>query len=133
MITSELSLRLFTERKEAAFLLKGTPEVGKLPFLAAMGILLSECGFEVLLVGSSNAAVEALTRELSNLDRELDYIHVRRGVAERQCLTTANLENGTGLYESLGAHPDHILPGLKAVKKSRDRSSEGDTVHIQAC
>jgi energy-coupling factor transporter ATP-binding protein EcfA2 len=135
-----LSLMDWNDHQRAAFaslhrtkggclLIEGYPGCGKTTVLAAMGIFLSECGFKVLLVGSSNAAVEALTRELSNLHHKLDYIHIRRGVAERQCLATAYLAEDTAVYESLGAHADHILPGLKAMESFRDRRSEGDTAH----
>jgi DNA replication protein DnaC len=58
--------------KGGCLLIEGYPGWGETTVLAAMGIFLSECGFKVLLVSSSNAAVEALTRELSNLDHELD-------------------------------------------------------------
>ncbi|KAL3496469.1 P-loop containing nucleoside triphosphate hydrolase protein [Aspergillus germanicus] len=115
--------------KGGCLLIEGYPGCEKTTVLADMGIFLSECGFKVLLVGSSNAAVEALTRELRNLDHELDYIYIRHGVAERQCLTTAYLANDTAVYGSFGAHADHIMPGLKAMESFRDRRSEGHTAH----
>jgi hypothetical protein len=85
-----------------------------------MGIFLLEHRFKVLLMGLSNTAMEALTWELNNLYYKLDYIHIRRGVAERQCLATAYLVEDTVVYKSLGAHVDYILPGLKAMESFWD-------------
>lgn len=64
-------------------LLEVYPEYGKTTVLAALAILYYivlcyNAGMHVLLFASSNAAVDALSRELVSLTNKIDYVCVRQ-------------------------------------------------------
>jgi hypothetical protein len=66
------------------------PGCGKTTVLAAIAIIFYLCGFDILLVGPSNASVDALTKKFKELGPDFNYVRVRRGEVEKRSRTTAN-------------------------------------------
>lgn len=69
--------------KGGCSILEGFPGCGKTTVLAATAILLYHCGFNVLHVGASNAAVDALADALTALE-PTSYVCIRRAEVEQR-------------------------------------------------
>lgn len=76
--------------KGGCAVLEGSRKCGRTTVLAAIAIFLVDCGFNVFLVGPSNASVDALARGTSKLDPDNDYVRVRPANVESMALKTAN-------------------------------------------
>ena len=63
--------------------IEGYPSCGKTSTLAALARYYQKAGLHVLLVGPSNAAVDARTAESTALDGDADYVRVRQAAVER--------------------------------------------------
>ena len=122
------AFRSVRNTKAGCSLLEGFPGCGKTTVLAAIAIFLRLCGFDILLVGPSNAAVDALTREFEELAPELKYVRVRRGEVEKCSRNTANpRESADGNEEHAEVERHSALMGLTmTLKETLSRKVEGD-------
>lgn len=114
--------------KAGCSILEGFPGCGKTTVLAATAIFLHQCGFNILLVGSSNAAVDALTQEFIGLGTTTSYVRVRRGEVEKRSRMTANPREPGDIDEPApDAQKQVALIGLlQSLKSSLSRKVEGD-------
>lgn len=71
------AVKSLANTKGGCSILEGFPGCGKPSVLAATAIFLYYCGFNILLVGVSNAAVDAWVDELTTLD-PIPYVRIRR-------------------------------------------------------
>lgn len=113
--------------KGGCSILEGFPGCGKTSVLAATAIFLYYCGFNILLVGASNAAVDALVDELTTLD-PIPYVRIRRGEVEKRARTSANPREPGAVEEANSELEKHIaLTGLlQTLKSSLSRKFEGN-------
>ncbi|KAL4889313.1 AAA domain-containing protein [Aspergillus ambiguus] len=133
-----LSLKNWNAQQRAAFrslrmtkggcsILEGFPGCGKTSILAATAIFLYYCGFNILLTGASNAAVDALVDELTALD-PISYVRIRRGEVEKRARKSANPQEPGAVEEANSELEKHIaLIGLlQTLKSSLSRKAEGN-------
>jgi hypothetical protein len=122
------AFRSLRKTKAGCSILEGFPGCGKTTVLAAIAIFLYLCGFDILLVGPSNASVDALTREFKELRPDLNYLRIRRGEVEKRARNTANPRATDGDDEERAEVERHsALTGLlMTLKESRSRKVEGD-------
>lgn len=103
--------------------------------LAAIAIFLEDCGFNVFLVGPSNASVDALARETSKLDPDNDYVRVRPANVESMAMETPYPADNRkpkckSKPENENSKMHNKLVGtLNAHKKRLSRKAEGDPEH----
>lgn len=75
-------LDLAKNLKSGFGLVEGFPGCGKSTTLAALAILYHVAGLHVLIVGPSNASVDAVTEKLIALSPDIDYVRVRQARLE---------------------------------------------------
>ncbi|KAE8423790.1 AAA domain-containing protein [Aspergillus pseudocaelatus] len=120
------AFRSVRNTKAGCSLLEGFPGCGKTTVLAAIAIFLHLCGFDILLVGPSNAAVDALTREFKELAPEVEYVRVRRGEVEKRSRTTANPRESADEEHAEVERHSALMGLIMTMKESRSRKVEGD-------
>ncbi|KAF5866133.1 hypothetical protein ETB97_000667 [Aspergillus alliaceus] len=125
------AFRSLRKTKAGCSLLEGFPGCGKTTVLAAIAIFSYLCGFNILLVGPSNAAVDALTREFKELEPDLDYVRVRRGEVEKRSKATANPREADDGNEGQAEIERHtaLIGLLTTLKETRSRRVQGDLEH----
>ncbi|KAK6811865.1 hypothetical protein RU639_012330 [Aspergillus parasiticus] len=112
--------------KGGCSILEGFPGCGKTTVLAATAIFLYRCGFNILLVGASNAAVDALVDSLVALE-PIQYVRIRRGEVEKRSRMTANARESASDEGNAEVEQHVALIGLlQALKSSQSRKIEGD-------
>ncbi|KAK1139333.1 hypothetical protein N8T08_001104 [Aspergillus melleus] len=122
------AFRSLRKTKAGCSLLEGFPGCGKTTVMAAITIFFYLCGFNILLVGPSNAAVDVLNREFKELRPDLDYVRVRRGEVEKRSKATANpreTDDGNEGQAEIERHTA-LIGLLTTLKETRSRRVQGD-------